>query len=106
VTPQEQAGYQVRRALQAGRLVRAPACQFCGVKDHPKPATLQERIRVYGRPWSILRAHHDDYARPLDVVWLCGSCHKRCHVDTGADLKARPGFAAAMPGPRSPGRPA
>jgi hypothetical protein len=33
--------------------------------------------------WS-LHAHHDDYSRPLDVVWLCPSCHRQHHVKSRA----------------------
>ena len=25
-------------------------------------------------------AHHPDYERPLQVVWLCRPCHKRHHA--------------------------
>ena|ERR1035437_2491923 len=48
----------VYEALRDGRLVRQP-CETCG----RTPA----------------QAHHDDYSRPLDVRWLCGSHHRLEH---------------------------
>lgn len=26
-------------------------------------------------------AHHEDYDQPLNVVWLCQSCHKKRHIE-------------------------
>jgi hypothetical protein len=46
-------------AIESGRLVRQP-CVTCG--------------QLGG-----VEAHHTDYARPLDVVWLCHEHHKMAH---------------------------
>ena len=31
--------------------------------------------------WSKTRlsGHHQDYSKPLEVIWVCGSCHKKIH---------------------------
>lgn len=47
------------KALRAGGLVRQP-CVICG---EPKS-----------------HGHHEDYARPLDVVWLCAIHHRWRHT--------------------------
>lgn len=41
--------------------MRPSNCSKCG-KPHPK---------VHG--------HHSDYSKPLDVIWLCPSCHMKLH---------------------------
>ena len=50
----------VRHALASGRLVKRP-CEVCGT-----------RVNVH--------AHHDDYAKPLDVRWLCRPHHEAHHA--------------------------
>lgn len=45
---------QFRRALRHGVISRKP-CEVCGDQ------------KVHG--------HHEDYSRPLDVIWLCVRCH-------------------------------
>jgi ribosomal protein S27AE len=50
----------VARAVRNGSLVRQP-CIRCGeVKSV---------------------AHHEDYDKPLDVMWLCQPCHKQRHKE-------------------------
>ena len=56
------AGYAVRRALEGGRLQRGP-CVECGITDG-------------------VHAHHNDYTKPLDVVWLCDKHHRIKHGAT------------------------
>lgn len=50
----------VRDALKACQIQRPDRCEKCGVVG-------------------AVQAHHADYARPLDVSWLCISCHRDIH---------------------------
>ena len=52
----------VARAIQKGLLVRSLICETCGLT---------------GR----IDAHHEDYSKPLEVMWLCRSCHMLKHVE-------------------------
>jgi hypothetical protein len=54
----KKAHYTVGNAIRAGKLTRPNICEECG----------QERFT---------EAAHSDYSRPLDVRWLCVSCHRR-----------------------------
>lgn len=53
----------VYSAVKSGKLIRQPCCR-CG-----------EQKTV---------AHHEDYDKPLDVVWLCQPCHKQRHKEIDA----------------------
>ncbi len=50
----------VNNALRDGKLSRKP-CEICAATNG-------------------VHAHHKDYAKPLDVVWLCARCHHRMHA--------------------------
>lgn len=50
---------RVHYALRTGKITRPEKCG-CG-----------SSVRV--------EAHHEDYSRPLDVVWMCRSCHADHH---------------------------
>lgn len=50
----------VSRALKNGRLIKPFRCSLCNSEEK-------------------LDAHHADYERHLDVVWVCRTCHKKLH---------------------------
>ncbi len=59
---------KLRKAVQMGKIEKPSACQKCGVQSK----------RIEG--------HHEDYGKPLDVIWLCVSCHKNLHGKIGGAL--------------------
>lgn len=50
----------VYHAIKTGKLEKPAGCVRCG-----------DTYRV--------EAHHDDYTKPLDVMWLCTACHRVRH---------------------------
>lgn len=65
VSPVEKAHLAVYQAVKDGTLERGPC-------DHRDSSPLPCRGRIEG--------HHDDYAKPLDVVWLCALHHRQLHM--------------------------
>ncbi|WP_146129287.1 hypothetical protein [Burkholderia gladioli] len=64
--PQKRLAHQaVQSAVRNGSLIKLP-CAVCGQIEK-------------------VHAHHDDYSKPLDVIWLC---HKH-HMERHTMLKAR-----------------
>lgn len=60
--PKRIAKNAVRSMILTGRMIAQP-CEICGeVKAD---------------------AHHDDYAKPIDVRWLCRRHHKQWHAENG-----------------------
>jgi DNA repair exonuclease SbcCD ATPase subunit len=53
------AWWQVKEAIRQGAIKRRP-CEVCGKKHS--------------------HAHHDDYSKPLDVIWLCPAHHSERHI--------------------------
>ena len=59
-----------RRAILAGILIPKP-CERCENSND-------------------IEAHHEDYSRPLDVIWLCKACHGERHREINAELRRKP----------------
>jgi|SRR3990167_3312394 len=51
---------KVQRAILTGKIKKADECSQC-------------------RKIKRLSAHHDDYSKPLEILWPCSSCHKLKH---------------------------
>lgn len=52
----------VGNCVRDGKLFKEP-CEICGSEN--------------------VHAHHDDYAKPLNVRWLCAAHHKQWHAENG-----------------------
>lgn len=68
----KQARQRLQYALKLGKLHRHP-CFICGNKA---------------------QAHHDDYSKPLDVVWVCSKHHGELHVKIN-EKKLRESFSSS-----------
>lgn len=51
------------RAIRDGTLVRPEKCEYCGCNGK-------------------IEAHHRDYGKPLEVIWVCRKCHGAFHEDS------------------------
>lgn len=56
-------------AVRDGKVARSNRCERCDVSCVP-------------------HGHHEDYYRPLDVVWLCPRCHGERHREINHEWRA------------------
>jgi hypothetical protein len=56
---------KLKYELRMGRVLKPDICSECNFRS------------------KIIDAHHTDYDRPLDVIWLCRPCHAKKHKKEG-----------------------
>lgn len=72
--PERERAHQiVTYALKTGRLVRGECM-----------------MRAFGGCRGKIQAHHPDYSKPLEVLWLCVAHHNEADVDAGVGKRGRP----------------
>jgi hypothetical protein len=54
----------VARALAKGSLIRPDKCSRCEAVEY-------------------IQGHHDDYSKPMEIMWLCPLCHANRHKELG-----------------------
>ena len=55
---------RVARAIRTGEITRPAHCEQCLM------------------PHKYIYAHHENYSKPLEIVWLCSPCHRRIQPKT------------------------
>ena len=58
--------YKVYQEIAMGRMQKPVICSLCGKRK-------------------VIFAHHNDYSKPLEVMWVCRECHNIIHklIDAG-----------------------
>lgn len=67
---QQRANSAVRVALLKKELERPEICSLCGTKCNPL-------------------AHHPDYDRKLEIIWVCTKCHRILHAESAKEDRIR-----------------
>jgi hypothetical protein len=55
-------------AVSTGKIKNPCKCERCGKEGYTE-------------------AHHEDYSKPLDINWLCDSCHKKRHIEIRSEKR-------------------
>lgn len=74
-TADDKAQNILEEAIERGIIIRKDVCETCG----------ETGIFKDGR--TKVQAHHPDYNKPLEVMWLCQKCHHEWHKNNKAKGK-------------------
>lgn len=78
----QQAYRLFQNAVQRGDIERPSVCSHCGGNE---PHRTSNRT---------IHGHHEDYAKPLAIMWLCGRCHESLHYEADSPVRtAQPPIA-------------
>jgi len=55
----------LNNAVRDGKIIKPKICERCGEAK-------------------LLHAHHPDYSKPMEIEWLCSTCHRREHIGRAA----------------------
>ena len=53
----------VQWLVSSGKITKPTACPNCHMDT----------------PSNLMHGHHEDYSKPLDVIWMCHACHRAHH---------------------------
>ena len=94
ITPEQKEKRAQYAKSKRGRAAHRLACLNYNSKNpHKKKATVAVRVAVASGKLTMpdkcsscgksgkVHGHHDDYDLPLDVVWLCPTCHNQLHKE-------------------------
>lgn len=66
-TASDRAQNLLEKAIQKGLVIRKVQCEICGATP------------VFKDGRTGIQAHHPNYNKPLEVMWLCQPCHHEWH---------------------------
>ena len=81
--PGKVAGHKLRHRLKHPEKVKARSRAAQAARN----GILEKSLCPCGR--AEVEAHHEDYSKPLEVIWLCHRCHIKLHSERNSFGKAR-----------------
>ncbi len=77
------------RKTKSGKKIAFKAV-YASIKKYPEKARARAKLNYALRTGKITKspcrcgkikseAHHSDYSKPLQVIWLCRTCHSNLH---------------------------